>query len=210
MNPDIGATLCAVTPHRFHPLTFRLARVAALLLTVSLWHPSTAMSAFAVSAYATAGEPLVLAVGQAAPTITCQTLLTDAEVETVMGRPSQGSTTESASGSSQCRWQWTDSDATATASFASEAAIRAGSAATKCCPNAAASPVAQFFDYTVRIEQDLGSDLPVPLDGLGQRAVLFFDDAFLKVIVQRADGVIQVSGHVTREQLLALARAMVR
>ncbi len=127
-----------------------------------------------------------------------------------MGRPSKGTVTESASGSSQCRWEWPDSDATVSASFASDAAIRAGAAATRCCPNPASPAVTQFFDYTVRIEQDFGSDLPVPFDGLGQRAVLFFDDAFLKVVVQRADGVMQVSGHITREQLLALARAMMR
>lgn len=147
---------------------------------------------------------------QPATQVSCHTLLTDADVEAVMGRPSPGRVTESASGSSQCRWEWADSDATVTASFASDAAIRAGAAATKCCPTASSSPVAQFFDYTVRIEQDLGSDLPVPLDGLGQRAVLFFDDAFLKVIVQRSDGVVQVSGHITRQQLLALAKAMLR
>jgi len=162
---------------------------------------------FAAPARGLVAEPAAQAASQAS----CHTLLTDAEVATVMGRPSPGAMTESPSGSSQCRWEWPDSDATAAASFASDAAIRAGASATKCCPTASASAVAQFFDYTVRSEQDLGSDLPVPLDGLGQRAVLFFDDVYLKVVAQRADGVMQVTGgHITREQLLALARAMLR
>ncbi|MFN7983056.1 MAG: hypothetical protein U0Q11_14455 [Vicinamibacterales bacterium] len=168
-----------------------------------------------VVVYLCGSAPIVAAAatsqpGQPTSDTSCRAQLTDAEVETVMGRPSRGTFTESASGSSQCRWEWPDSDATVTASFASDAAIRAGAAATRCCPNAATPAVTQFFDYTVRIEQDFGSDLPVPIEGLGQRAVLFFDDAFLKIVVQRTDGVMQVSGHITREQLLALARAMMR
>lgn len=153
--------------------------------------------------------PLASAPAQVADDLSCHTLLTDAEVAAVMGQPSQSTVTASPSGSTQCRWEWPDTDATVTASFATESAIRAGAAGTRCCPDASVSPVAQFFDYTVRLEQDLGSDLPVPLTSLRQRAVLFFDDVFLKVIVQRPDGVVQISGgHVTREQLLALARAM--
>lgn len=98
-----------------------------------------------------------------------------------------------------------------TASFADADAIRSTAAATHCCPNTSTPAINQFFDYSVRLEQDLGSDLPVPLTSLGQRATLFFDDAFLKLIVQGPDGVAQLVGvHVTREQLLALARAMVQ
>lgn len=129
----------------------------------------------------------------------------------MVGRPSVGRMNESAAGSSQCRWDWPESDASVTASYADDAAIGATAAATRCCTNPSAPLVHQFFDYSVRLEQELGSDLPVPLTGLGQRATLFFDDAFLKLIVQRPDGVAQLVGtHVTREQLLALARAMVQ
>ena len=142
----------------------------------------------------------------------CLALLTDAEVATAVGRnDAAGRMTESTPGSSQCRWEWPDADSSVTAIFADENAIRTGAAVTKCCPNGSVSAVAQFFEHSVKLEQDLGSDLPVPLSGIGQRAALFFDDAFLKLIVQTSDGVAQlIVVHVTREQLLALARAMVQ
>jgi hypothetical protein len=132
------------------------------------------------------------------------------EVSTVVGRPAPPvQVQETATGSTQCRWEWSDTGTIATASFADESAIRARATATKCCPNSNAQVVAQFFDYSLRVEQELGSDLPVPLTGVGQRAALFFDDVFLKLIVQRPDGVAQLVGaNLPREQLLALGRAL--
>ncbi len=139
--------------------------------------------------------------------LSCGTLLADAAVERAAERT--GGAAERlaiAPGDSRCTWTWPDG-ATVTVSVSDSEAIAARAAETKCCPNASASVLPQFFDYAVRSAVDLGAEPPAALSGFGVRAALFFEEGFLKLLVQRGDSVVQiVAANVTREQLLAIGR----
>lgn len=140
----------------------------------------------------------------------CMSLLTDAVVESTIGRRGAHSDkSETEPGTSRCTWAWADTDTTVTVSYSDTGAIAATAAITKCCPDGSKPAVAQFFDYAIRMAVDLGSEPPASLTGVGQRAALFFEEGFLKLLVQRPDGVAQVvGGNITREQLLAIGKAV--
>ena len=140
----------------------------------------------------------------------CADVLTDDEVVAAVGR--RGATSEKKEnepGNSQCRWLWSDTESSITVTYTNTAGINARAATTRCCPDRSKSPAAQFFDYAIRMDVDLGSEPPAALTGIGERAALFFEDAFLKLVVQRPDGVASIVGaNITREQMLALAKAI--
>lgn len=140
----------------------------------------------------------------------CGDVLTDDEVAAAVGR--RGATSEKKEnepGSSQCRWLWSDTESSVTVTYTNTAGINARAATTRCCPDQSKSAAAQFFDYAIRMDVDLGSEPPAALTGIGERAALFFEETFLKLIVQRPDGVASIVGaSITREQMLALARAI--
>lgn len=140
----------------------------------------------------------------------CADVLTDEEVVAAVGR--RGATSEKKEnepGNSQCRWLWSDTESSITVTYTNTAGINARAATTRCCPDRSKSPAAQFFDYAIRMDVDLGSEPPAALTGIGDRAALFFEDAFLKLVVQRPDGVASIVGaNITREQMLALAKAI--
>lgn len=140
----------------------------------------------------------------------CAEVLTDDEVAAAVGR--RGATSENQEnepGNSQCRWSWGDTESTVTVSYTNTAGITARAATTRCCPDRTKSQAAQFFDYAIRIDMDLGSEPPASLTGIGERAALFFEDTYLKLVVQRPDGVASIVGaNITREQMLALAKAI--
>jgi hypothetical protein len=140
--------------------------------------------------------------------VTCMSLLSDAAVESTMGRRgASADKSELDPGASRCTWTWAETETTVTVSYSDAGAIAASAALTKCCPAASKPAVAQFFDHAIRMAVDLGAEPPAALTGLGERAALFFEEGFLKLLVQRTDGVAQiVGGNVTREQLLALGR----
>lgn len=150
------------------------------------------------------------AAASATTTASCADVLTDEEVAAAVGR--RGATAEKKDnepGNSQCRWSWSDTESTVTVSYTNTAGIAARAATTRCCPDQAKSQAAQFFDYAIRMDMDLGSEPPASLTGIGERAALFFEDSFLKLVVQRPDGVASIVGaHITREQMLALAKAI--
>jgi hypothetical protein len=137
-------------------------------------------------------------------------LLANATVESAVGRRGAVSdASESEPGNSRCTWTWPDTETTVTVSYSDADAIARSAALTKCCPDASKPAVAQFFDYAIRMAVDLGSEPPASLSGMGQRAALFFEEGFLKLLVERPDGVAQVvGGNITREQLLAIGRAV--
>lgn len=139
----------------------------------------------------------------------CQTLLADTAVAAAVGRAGGvAEKAEIAPGDTRCTWTWPDG-ASVAVSVSDAAAVSARAADTKCCPNASAPVLAQFFDYAVRAAVDLGAEPPAPLTGMGVRAALFFEEGFLKLLVQRSDSVAQIVGaEITREQLLAIGRAL--
>lgn len=142
--------------------------------------------------------------------VTCMSLLDDRTVESAVGRAgSAAEKNELEPGSSRCAWTWADAETTVTVSYSDGGAIAASAALTKCCPDLSKGAVAQFFDHAVRMAVDLGAEPPAALTGVGQRAALFFEEGFLKLIVQRPDGVAQiVGGNITREQLLAIGKLL--
>jgi hypothetical protein len=142
--------------------------------------------------------------------VTCMSLLANATVESAVGRAGAVSdASESEPGNSRCTWTWPDTETTVTVSYSDADAIARSAALTKCCPDGSKPAVAQFFDYAIRMAVDLGSEPPASLSGMGQRAALFFEEGFLKLLVERQDGVAQVvGGNITREQLLAIGRAV--
>jgi hypothetical protein len=148
---------------------------------------------------------------QSAVRSTCRSLLTDSEVVAAMGRPATSFDAEQSDpGSSRCRWTWDETGTMLTVSVSDAGAIAANAAVTKCCPRPSAPMVPQFFDHAVRVEVELGTELPATLTDFQQRAVIFFDTSYLKVIVQLPDGVGQLLGvKVSREQIVALAHALV-
>lgn len=146
----------------------------------------------------------------AAAGVSCRLLLTDAEVQAAVGRPGGAlESIEHAPGDTRCTWTWTDPDASLAVSVSDAAAITANAPATRCCDRTGVPVVAQFYDHAIRTAVDLGADPPAPLTGMAERAALFFEEGFLKLLVQRANAVAQiVSGGLTREQLLAVGRAL--
>ena len=164
---------------------------------------------------------------QSAVRSTCRSLLTDSEVVAAMGRPATSFHAEQSDpGNSRCRWTWDDTGTMLTVSVSDAGAIAANAAVTpesesvspatpnaavtKCCPRSSAPMVPQFFDHAVRVEVELGTELPATLTEFQQRAVIFFDTSYLKIIVQLPDGLGQLVGvKVSREQIVALAHALV-
>lgn len=150
------------------------------------------------------------AAAQTATRAGCAEVLTDDEVAAAVGR--RGATSdkqEKEPGNSQCRWLWSDTESTVTVSYTNTTGITARAETTRCCPDRAKSQAAQFFDYAIRMDMDLGSEPPASLTGIGERAALFFEDSYLKLVVQRPDGVASIVGaNITREQMLALAKAI--
>jgi hypothetical protein len=141
---------------------------------------------------------------------TCADVLTDDEVLAAVGRRGAAAEkNENEPGNSQCRWTWSDTESSVTVNYTTVSGIDARAASTRCCPDRSKPSAAQFFDYAIRMDVDLGSEPPAALTGIGERAALFFEDAYLKLVVQRADGVASIVGaNITREQMLALAKAI--
>lgn len=171
------------------------------------------LSLIGVPLAAAALAPVWRTAAQAAPGTTkpsCADVLTDDEVVAAVGR--RGATSEKKEnepGSSQCRWLWSDTESSITVTYTNTTGIIARASTTRCCPDQSKSPPAQFFEYAIRMDVDLGSEPPAALTGIGERAALFFEDAFLKLVVQRPDGVASIVGaSITREQMLALAKAI--
>lgn len=174
---------------------------AGLVLAASVWVGHASASGV---------ESVVFLQTGGSARVTCMSLLSDEEVLAAVGRRgARIEKKEGEPGNSHCVWTWDDTESTLTVSFADAASITAMAGQTKCCPNPSTPHVAQFFDHAIRMALDLGAEPPAALSGYGQRAALFFEEGFLKLVVQRPDGVGQLVGvNVTREQLLAAGRAL--